>query len=75
MLFWRWPRRSSAAFLQKVALALASESVRGPGVVHRVGREAQAAFFDPPQLSDKGYGGAHSRSPKLGYGWLTRATR
>jgi hypothetical protein len=63
------------AFLRAVAQALAHESVRGPGVVHRVGREEQRRFFDPPQMSDRGFGGAHSRSPKQGFGWLSRATR
>jgi hypothetical protein len=39
------------AFLQTVADQLARCTVIGPGVVHRVVRETQPQFFDPPDLS------------------------
>jgi hypothetical protein len=38
------------AFLQQVAAGLASSPEIGPGVVHRVCREIQRAFFDVPDL-------------------------
>ena len=42
------------AFLQHVADALASCNEIGPGTVHRVCRETQRKFFDPPDFSTPG---------------------
>jgi hypothetical protein len=39
------------AFLETVADDLARCTAIGPGVVHRVVRETQRQFFDPPDLS------------------------
>ena len=38
------------AFLRQVAALLSGCGEIGPGVVHRICAEAQAQYFDPPQL-------------------------
>jgi hypothetical protein len=45
------PRDLQSAFKQAVAAALASVPERGPGVVHRIIREAQRSFLDPPRVA------------------------
>jgi hypothetical protein len=42
------------SFLQHVAAALATCTEIGPGTVHRVCRETQKRFFDPPDFSTPG---------------------
>jgi hypothetical protein len=46
------PIRLRDSFLQEVAARLSVLPVLGAGVVSRICREVQAAYFDPPQLSD-----------------------
>jgi hypothetical protein len=45
------PRDQRDAFLREVIGALVTVPERGPGVVHRVIREAQRKYFDPPNMS------------------------
>jgi hypothetical protein len=59
------------AFLAQVASTLAKQPARGPGVVHRIGREVQREFFEPPMMSDAG---ERSRTPRQGFGlWPGRS--
>jgi hypothetical protein len=61
------------AFLHAVAVALASEPERGAGIVHRVRREIQRGFYDPPRMAD--YRDAHAHAPRQGYAYpSTRRT-
>jgi hypothetical protein len=39
------------AFLQQIASELAKCDEIGPGLIHRIVRETQRQFFDPPDLS------------------------
>jgi hypothetical protein len=47
------------AFLQHVAAELSTCAEIGPGTVHRVCRETQRKFFDPPDID--GRGGSQSK--------------
>jgi hypothetical protein len=55
------------AFLREVVSALAREPERGAGAAHRIGREVQRAFYDPPRMDSAGEMGSRSRTPRQGF--------
>jgi hypothetical protein len=59
-------RARRVAFLERATAILASRPERGPGVVHRVGRELQRDYYNPPQMSDAG---ERSRTPRRGFAY------
>jgi hypothetical protein len=53
-------QRQREQFLHEVAAELEAASIQtgvgpGPGLVHRVGRQVQRRFFDPPELGESKY--------------------
>jgi hypothetical protein len=54
-----------ADFVAAVVERVAAAPIAGPGIVHRVARETQRAYFDPPQASSRrGIGGPRPRGPR-----------
>jgi hypothetical protein len=48
MLAWPLPAESRAEFVAAVEAALEAHAVHGPGLVHRLARQLQPAYFSPP---------------------------
>ena len=64
------PPASRDAFLHALAAELAQHPVIGEGLIHRVARDVQRKYFDPPDLSGSGAASlqvqrsAHAEKPR-----------